>query len=142
MTKSERNNIFMINYAVALTSIVYFIAKYFMIIEGDWGPQTHPLAIWFQKVHIISTPLLVFAVGSIFSNHIWKRIKSGYRPSRTSGIFLLVLFVLMSFTGYLIQILDSQLLREYSSYLHLGTSFIWMIGFSFHHMVANRKLKA
>ncbi|MEH0860803.1 hypothetical protein [Halobacteriovorax sp. DPLXC-1] len=139
MTRAERNTIFTINYLVLITSIIYFIAKYFLAIEGEWGPETHPLTIIFQKVHVLTVPFLIFAVGMIFSNHVWKRIESGYKKSRTSGIFLLVLLVLMSLTGYLIQVVDGQVFREYSAYLHIAVSVIWSVVFSYHHISSNRK---
>lgn len=139
MTTSERNNIFTINYLVVLTSIIYFIAKYFLTIEGEWGAETHPLTIWFQKIHILTVPFLIFAVGMIFSNHIWKRICNGFSKSRTSGIFLLVLLILMTLSGYLIQIIDNQLLRQYSAYLHIGVSVAWSLVFSYHHLSSNRR---
>lgn len=139
MTKVERNTIFTINYLVVITSFVYFIAKYFLEIEGEWGPETHPLTIIFQKVHILTVPFLVFAVGMIFSNHVWKRIETGYKKSRNSGIFLLILLILMSVTGYLIQITDNQNFREYSAYIHVAVSIIWSVIFSYHHISSNRR---
>ncbi len=139
MTTVERNNIFFTNYFVAFTSIIYFIAKYFMSIEGEWGSETHPLSIIFQKIHILSVPFLLFFVGVIFTNHIWKRIRIGYPNSRTSGIFLLGLLLIMSLSGYAIQISDVNWLREASAYLHIGVSVLWTLGFTYHHMMANRQ---
>ncbi|MFG1506056.1 hypothetical protein ACRXCV_13355 [Halobacteriovorax sp. GFR7] len=138
MTPTEKNNLFISNYFIVVTGTIYFVAKYFMTIEGDWGAETHPLSIWMQKLHILSVPFLLFFVGTIFSNHIYKRVLSGYKKSRTSGIFLIGLFVVMSLSGYLIQVSDNDLLRQWSAYIHLGVSLVWSLGFTYHHVTANR----
>ncbi len=132
--ENDKKLVHISNYTILITSIVYFIFRYFFTVEGDWGEEMHPVTPYLQKLHILLVPLLVFTIGMFYRDHVHKRIVTGMLRLRTSGIILIISFVLMVFTGYLIQVLNDQTLRRGVVFSHLIISGLWSFAYLYHHI--------
>lgn len=119
------------SYLTILTGIIYYLFIHFFKVETDYGIRPHFLQQWFQASHILISPMLVFMVGILFIPHILKNLHGRYK--KRSGITLIVIFFIMTFSGYWIQVSKSDLTIDLSTWLHLATSLIWIIVYLLHH---------
>ena len=130
MTKLERRLFTLTNLIISIIGIIYFIMDFFFKVDTDFGQRPHAFTATLLYLHIITVPILIFFVGSLFKSHIFPKIKSGVKTRRYSGISLFVLFLLMSMTGYLLQTAISG--GEIMGNAHLIFSFLWIIGYLWH----------
>lgn len=124
-------------YATILHGAVYGIYKYFFTIQTDYGVRPHPSQEVWQTVHILLSPLLIFAFGLLWQNHIVRMYENAI-IKRKSGISLVVLMIVMIFSGYLVQVVYQKELQEYSAYLHIGVSIIFTLAYVIHHLQGRR----
>lgn len=138
MDKFDKKLLNYSQYFVLVTSIIYFAIKYFFQVEGEWGIESHPLEKTFQHIHILTVPVLFFAVAAIFKTHIWKKIRTNFQKLRKTGILMLISFFLMVFSGYGIQVAMNEALRKYLIWLHLGISLLWSVLYIYHQVKGSR----
>lgn len=139
MEKSEKNFLNYSHYIVTLTSVVYFIVKNFMQVEGEWGVESHPLEVHLQHFHILSVPFLFFAISLIFKGHILKKLRMKSKLLKRSGILLLSLALVMVFSGYGIQVAMDSFSRQILINTHLISSFLWVVIFFYHSFMAKKR---
>ena len=65
-----------------VTGLVLGWMKYLMQPTDPWAVINHPLEPWVLKAHILAVPVLVFAVGMVAVDHIWKHYRAGVRSGR------------------------------------------------------------
>src|SRR6185503_15869226 len=74
----------------ALTGIAYGGFKYFGAAGDPYSAVGHPLQPWALAAHVIVSPLLVWAFGWIFSDHVLRKLAppagTAGRAGRTSGL--------------------------------------------------------
>ena len=133
---------------VSLTGFVYAWMKYLMTPEGPYAVVNHPLQPWVLKAHIVTAPLLVFAVGLVFMRHIWEQWRSGLRRGRASGLFTFLTLVPMVLTGYLVQTVTHGGWLWWLAAIHLVTGTAYALGFAAHqgviqarHVLARRRAR-
>lgn len=88
---------------VTLTGLVYAWMKYLLPPPEPWAVIHHPLQPLVLKLHIVTAPLLVFALGMIALRHVWQHIREAERAGRRSGWTGVLAAAPMVVTGYLIQ---------------------------------------
>ena len=106
--------------------------KYFL---AGSDPDSRVGSPWQQpmlKVHVLAAPLLIFALGLVFSSHALKRLKGGEDPGRTSGVGLLALAAPLVLTGPLIQILTGDAARQWSGWIHAGLGVVYVAAYAAH----------
>ena len=81
---------------------------------------------------------LVFCVGVIWREHVWKRILSRVTAHRRSGLALGALFVPMVLSGYLLQVSVEEGWRDAWRWIHVATSVVWLIFGVVHPLLPNR----
>lgn len=117
---------------VALTGTVYAWMKYGMTTDDPYAVVNHPWQPAVLKLHIVTAPLLVFAVGLVFSQHIYRRWRSGRPAGRHTGSMLLFIGAPMVLSGYLIQAFTGPVLLGWMVGIHLVTGTAWILGYSSH----------
>lgn len=105
MSRFERWSVWITAILVTCTGIGLLWTKYFIPADDPWSIINHPLQPWFLKAHIVTAPLLVFAIGLIATRHIWPHFRAGIRSGRRSGILAALFTLPMILTGYLIQVI-------------------------------------
>jgi hypothetical protein len=133
MTRAETVLVHMANGLVGLTGLVYGVMRYLMEPSEEWAVVNHPWQPQVQHLHVLAAPLLVFAVGLIWSRHIATRMRNG-REGRSTGLGLLVAFVPMAASGYLLQVAVEPGWRVAWIGLHVASSLVWIATFSLHQL--------
>lgn len=121
------------------TGLVYWWMLHMMEPLGEWAVINHPLQPWVLKAHIVTSPLLVFAVGLIAMDHVWKQYRLGIRAGRRSGLTAMWVIAPMIATGYLIQAVTLPTWLSALGWLHLGTGVAYLAGLAVHQVVVPRR---
>ena len=114
--------------AVSLSGMAYGVMKYFLTGADPDSRMGHPWQQPALKVHVISAPLLVFALGLVFSSHALKRFRGGEPEGRLSGGGLLGLVAPLVFSGYLVQVLTGEASRRWTGWLHAALGVVYLLG--------------
>ena len=127
---------------VGLSGAVYGYMKYLMAGDDPFSAFHHPLQPWMLDLHVISSPLLVFALGMIAREHILAQFQKGPgRRGRGTGVMAVACLLPMIATGYLIQVFVDEQARLICVIVHLATSAIYLAAFIAHLVIA-RKIAA
>jgi len=81
-----------------LSGAAWVAFHYFFQIQGDFGPEPHPLQIWWLRLHGLMAMAALALAGSLAPNHI--RIAMNRRKNQRSGLPMLGLTVWLAATGY------------------------------------------
>jgi thiamine biosynthesis lipoprotein len=120
------------------TGLVYAILRYFVKSEDAFGVVNHPLEPHLQHLHILLTPLMVFAIGVIWRRHVWTSWRSGQGSRRRSGIGMALILGPMVLSGYLIQVVLAEGWRAAWVVIHVTASLVWLAGYGFHVLTLRR----
>jgi hypothetical protein len=123
------------NLAVAGTGLVYAWMRYLVEPADEWAVVNHPWQPHVQHLHVLAAPLLVFAIGLIWSSHVIIGLRNG-RGNRAPGIGLTVLFLPTAASGYLLQVATDPGWRQTWIWVHVVSSLLWVTVFVVHQMVA------
>lgn len=107
--------------------------KYAMKSDDPFAVVNHPMQPFLLSAHVIVAPLLVFAFGWIFGNHI----APGYYANRTasrwrSGAFNAVVLLPMIASGYLSQIATADAMRHAMAVAHWVSSAFFVVAYTTH----------
>lgn len=115
---------------VAATGLVYAAVRYLLPSTDPFSAYNHPLQPSFLAAHVLLAPLLLFAVGWFWGNHVLPKL--GRRaPGRISGLTLLALVLLMTGSGYLLQVSSTPERRLVLAWTHgiAGAVYVgWLVG--------------
>lgn len=132
MTRGEARLQHVANLLVGGTGLVYAWMRYLAEPADEFAVVNHPWQPDVQHLHVLTAPLLVFASGLIWRDHVWRRVRSGFRPRRRLGLALFALLVPMIASGYLLQVATSEPWRAAYGWLHLATSLLWVAAYVAH----------
>lgn len=138
MTPFEKWVVWISTSAVGLSGIVYGAMKYLMRSSDPYAVVHHPWQPFFLKLHVLTAPVLVFAVGAVFTRHVVKQWQSGREVGRGSGIGIVATLVPMILSGYLIQTLTSASWIFRVAVLHMAASVAYLGGLFIHEAIAWR----
>lgn len=141
MTRFERAFVWLSTLVVAATGIVYAIMKHLLSPVDEFAVVNHPLQPLVLKLHILTAPCLVFAIGLITTRHIWPNLRSGLRHARRSGLAAALLVVPMVLTGYLVQAVTHVPLLTALAWSHLVLGGVFALAAA-GHAVATRRRRA
>ncbi len=141
MSGFERWSVWITSALTALSGIGYFWTKYLLTSHDPFAAVNSPLEPWFLRVHIVVSPLLVFAVGSITLRHVWKHFRNGIRGGRRSGITTALVTIPMVITGYLIQVVTGEGWLRALAITHIVASFVYVFGLLLHQTLVARRVR-
>jgi hypothetical protein len=122
-----------------VTGLVYWWMDHMMEPVSEWAVINHPLQPWVLKTHIVTAPLLVFAIGLIAMDHVWKQFRLGIRAGRRSGVSAMWVFAPMVVSGYLVQAVTAPAWLSALGWIHLGTGLAYLAGLGVHQVVVPRR---
>ena len=134
MTKAEAWFSHAATILVGGTGVVYGWMRYFAEPADEFAVVNHPLEPTTLHLHILFAPLVIFACGLVWREHVWQRLVGGSPGRRKTGLLLLGVFAPMAVTGYLIQVSTSELWRDVWIYVHVATSILWIVGYGVHQL--------
>jgi hypothetical protein len=129
------------NLLVGGTGIVYAWMRYWAVPEDPYAVMNHPWQPDLQHGHVLAAPLLVFACGMIWREHVWNSLCGGIRDRRRSGLFLGLMLVPMIASGYGIQVSEEESWRQAWIGIHLVTSGGWLIAGAVHPFLRRRSVE-
>jgi len=107
--------------AVGVTGLAFAAFKHLMTSDDPFSAVNHPLQPWALKAHLLAAPVLVFALGFLFKDHVVAKWRNGApQPARRSGIFIVAAFLPATLTGSLLPLLASGSPRDAVAWAHLG----------------------
>lgn len=103
-----------------LSGTLWVVYHYFFQIEGQFGPQVHPLEPWWLKIHGAAVMLFLFILGTLLLSHMDK----AWRLSRnlTTGIAFVVFNAVLIVSGYMLYYFGGEQARPIISLVH------WIVG--------------
>lgn len=137
MNRVQRELLLWSSLLTAVTGAIYWWMDAMLEPVGEWAVVNHPLQPWVLKAHIVVAPVLVFAIGLITMDHIWKHVRTGVRRGRRSGLASMWLAAPMVITGYLVQVTTHEGWLAVVAWAHIvtGAAFAagvlghwWMVG--------------
>jgi hypothetical protein len=120
------------------TGLVYAWMRYLVPSTDPYSAVGHPLQPAVQHLHVLAAPLLVFAAGLIWRNHVWSHWRAGVPQRRRSGLALLLSAAPMALSGYLLQTTVGEAWRQAWVVVHLAASTLFLAGWAGHAAVAAR----
>lgn len=126
--------------ATGVTGLVYLWMDRMLEPMGEFAAINHPLQPFVLKAHILVAPVLVFALGVIGVDHIWRYFRGTMHRARRSGVSATWVIVPMVVTGYLIQAVTAPLWLEGLAWTHIATS-VFYLGALAAHQLAVRRLR-
>ena len=142
MTTFQRQFVYISTIAAFISGVLYIGLRTFAEPEDPWAIVNHPLEPWALKAHILTAPIMLFAVGLITAQHIIRSLRSSLPNGRQSGLIMTVLFGPLALTGYLLQTVISPLVTSVLSWTHLGLGLICAVALAIHwRVLQGRRLK-
>lgn len=120
----------------AVSGVAFFVLKHFYVSDDPFAVEGHLLQTPLLKLHILAGPLLVFVSGVLYTTHIRPYLFGGRRSNRRSGLLMLATFVVMVLSGYALQVVSSPLGHQVALISHLGSSVLFLGGFTSHYAVS------
>jgi hypothetical protein len=127
--------------AVAVTGIVFGWMKYFLATDDPYAVVHHPLQPLVLKLHVLSAPVLVFALGVVYTRHVVRQWRLGRARGRPSGIGIVTTLLPMVLSGYLIQTVSSESWLFRVAMLHVVASLAYLAVLLFHQAAAWRQAR-
>ena len=127
---------------VGVSGVIYLWMKYFMQTDDPFAVVNHPLQPTTMTVHVLAAPILTFLLGMTVSSHVRKKIASGSRSNRLSGLVTLVTIPAMVVSGYLLQTSTNELFTRVALVVHLVSSGIFALTYLVHQVVSLRLRRA
>lgn len=122
---------------VAVSGFAYGWMKYFMVTDDPYAVVNHPWQPWMLDLHVLSAPVLVYALGFIAQGHIMAQLARGRRrPGRATGLLAVSCVLPMIATGYLIQVFTHETARLVCVWGHVITGVVYTGGFLAHFGVS------
>jgi hypothetical protein len=126
-----------------LSGLAYAAFKYLMVNEDPFSAVNHPMQPWALAVHVMTAPLLVFAAGWIFKDHVVGKMKNGSPPSaKRIGVLIMAALVPLILSGYLIQVISAEMPRRWTAWIHLGLGAFFLALYAIHRIGVAGKLTA
>ena len=122
--------------ATAGTGAVYAWMRWWLLPVDEFAVVNHPWQPAVQHLHVLAAPLLVFAVGLVWSAHALPRLRERHPARRRTGLVLVLLLWPMVLTGVLVQVATDERWRAVAGYAHGVASALWTAGYGGHALVA------
>ena len=135
MSRGQVMFLHLANLAVSGTGLIYAWMSYLLQSADEWAVVNHPYQPVVQHLHVLSAPLLVFAIGLIWSVHALAKLRNG-RRGRASGLGLMALFLPMAASGYLLQVAVDPEWRRRWIVIHIVSSLMWVGALAVHQVRA------
>lgn len=121
--------------ALTVTGAVFAWMKYAMKTDDPFAVANHPWQPHMLHLHVIAAPVGVFALGLIFSSHIWPKYESRVRARRRSGVGALWMIAPMVLSGYLMQVFTGETAVLAMKITHWASSAVFVVTYALHQVL-------
>lgn len=141
MSRADAWLLHLSNLLVGGTGLVYAFFLYLLEPVDPYAVIHHPWQPFVQHAHVWTAPLLVFAVGMIWRQHVWRHVQRGQRRGRAMGLVLICNLAPMVASGYFLQTAVEPGWRTAWMIVHLGTGALWLAGYAVHVVTASKRAR-
>jgi hypothetical protein len=134
VTRAERWLLWGSSAAVAASGLGFAWTKYLLKTDDPFAVVNHPWQPFFLKMHVLTAPFLVFAVGFVFSRHVVRQWQAPQTGGRRSGLGIVTVLAPMILSGYLIQTVTGEGLLGFLVAVHLATGIVYVVMVPFHRV--------
>ncbi|HSH74776.1 MAG TPA: hypothetical protein VLA09_03745 [Longimicrobiales bacterium] len=124
--------------ATGATGVVYFWMDRMLEPLNEWAVINHPLQPFVLKAHLLVAPVLVFGIGLVATDHIWRYFRGTIRRARRSGLSATWIIVPMIFSGYLVQAVTQEIWLEVVAWVHIGGGAAYLVSLGAHQLAVRR----
>lgn len=121
-----------------LTGVAYFAVKYLMTTSDPYAVVNHPWQPYLLKAHILVSPFLLFALGMIAVDHVWRHFRQGIRLSRRTALTTAAAVLPMVLTGYAIQVFTDEGWVTAMAVSHIAFGALYGVGLVAHNWLVSR----
>lgn len=115
---------------------LWLLFHYFFRVEGDFGPEAHPLEAWWLRLHGLMAMLTLVAIGSLATNHM--RLAWNRRKNLRTGLPMLAMTAWLTATGYALYYFSSDDNAAWLPLLHWAAG-LALPGLLSTHVLAGRQ---
>lgn len=130
MTRAQARALHLATLLVGGSGLVYGWMRYVCRPSDEFALVNHPWQPSLQELHVLGAPLLVFAAALVWSEHVWRRVRSGFPRRRPTGLALFVLFFPMVLSGGWIQVAEAS--RPFAVWTHALSGTLWCLAYLVH----------
>jgi thiamine biosynthesis lipoprotein len=124
---------------LVLSGVAFAVMKYLLVSDDPYSAVSHPMQPYALSLHVLAGPLALFAVGWIFKEHIAGRRKSrNGRAKISSGLLATGLLAPMVASGYLLQVVTHETLKQGLVIVHLISGGLFAVSYAVHLVRAAR----
>lgn len=105
-----------------VTGILWLVFHYFLMRQGEFGAEPHPLENWWLRLHGASAFVMLWFIGVLWGTHA--RPALAQARWRVSGIAILTLLSLLAASGYLLYYAGDDAWHDGARLVH------WVLGLS------------
>ena len=124
--------------AITVTGAAYAWMRYAMTTDDPFAVVNHPWQPHALHLHVLAAPVIVFALGLVFADHIWPKYESRMRARRRSGVGALWTMIPMVASGYLLQVLTNETALQAMKVTHWVSSAIFVLAYVAHQVLRPR----
>ncbi len=123
---------------ITLSGGAYFCMKYLMATDDPFALINHPWEPAMLSIHVMAAPLVVVFFGMVFRSHTLRKVLQASRVNRRSGLASAGTFLVMTLSGYLIQVATSPALIAAAIWTHVVTSMLFVVAYGVHLIIGYR----
>ena len=120
---------------VGSTGLAYAWMRYLTKPGDEFAVVNHAWQPAMQHAHVVVAPLLVFALGMIWKQHVAAGMRGGKPERRRSGLVLLGALVPMVLPGYFLQVSVDPWWHSLWAQVHLWSSLAWLAAYAVHQLL-------
>ena len=115
------------------------LPAFFPPIDDAFSAIHHPLQPWALDLHVLAAPILVFAFGWIYKDHVLGKAAAPGVPAKRSGLSTGLLFFLMLVSGYWLSTITSEALHKPVVVAHVGAGLLFVGAYGVHLALAPKR---
>lgn len=116
---------------------LWYALHHWFQIEGEFGPEKHPLEPWLIKLHGLSAFFAMIGFGYLLATHVHVGWRS--KRNRWLGIAVLSSIALLIITGYLLYYAGGESFRSAVALTHLVLGLSFPVTLALHVLKAHRR---
>lgn len=138
MNKFEKWLLHLSTAVLGVSGAGFWWMKHLMEPIDPFAVVNHLLQPWFLASHILVAPVVLFAVGLIAREHIWKESRRPGNRNRRIGFACFTALGVSGLSGYLLQTTVREGLRLVFLWVHLSSGAVYLAAYLIHLAFALR----
>jgi hypothetical protein len=123
---------------VASTGFAYLWMKFLVVNDDPFAVVNHPWQPFMLAAHVLSAPGLLLMFGIILNSHILRKLGVPGIPNRKSGFISLSTFLVMTATGYLLQVVTADTWLRATTVIHVASGALFSAAYVIHLVISVR----